>query len=136
MHQDSWTCLMVENGPGTISDEIRAALTMAACELHLSGKDKMMMDSGVCEGIIQTAWTTHMVGMRSGVLFRAHVTDDTADGYKVNFLINTDDLSLGADLLRRLKDTGETPWGRGFGQVPCPELHQFYDLRTPARMLN
>jgi hypothetical protein len=137
MSHDSWNCLLVEEGPGILSDEVCLSLKIAACELHLGKVDKKLIDTGVCNGIIQTQWETRMVGAHSGVLFRAQVTDETVDGYKVNFLLNTEDLKTGAALLRKLKDGRDLPWTSGAGRLPCPELYEFRDLRAiRRRMLN
>lgn len=136
-HGDSWSCIMVEDGPGTISDEVRMALKMAACELYLDKLDRKLIDNEVCDGVIETAWKTKLVGTRSGVLFHAHIVGYTTDGYKVNFLLETADLDRGADYLRELKERESLPFDRGLGLAPCPDLYEFHDLRTiRKKMLN
>lgn len=135
MSYDSWTCLMVEKGPGMITDEVRAALKMAACDLHLKKWERMHIVSDVCNGIIETAWDTHLVGTRSGVLFRTQIDSETGD-YRVNFLLSTDDLERGAEVLREMEEKGQGVWGTSPEPFPCPALYQFYDLNRTSRRLN
>src|SRR3989338_10824593 len=116
---DSWTCLMVEKGPGMIPDEVRAALKMAACDLHLKRWDKMHIVSDVCEGIIETAWETQTVGTRSGVLFRTQLGCEAGE-YLVNFLLSVDDLTRGAEIIRETEERGVGVWGRSEERFPCP----------------
>ena len=135
MSNDSWTCLMVEKGPGMISDDVRAALKMAACDLHRKKWDRMHIVSDVCDGIIETAWDTHMVGSRSGVLFRTQIGSEAGE-YHVNFLLNTEDLERGAEVLREMEERGEQVWGTSPAPFPCPALYRFYDLHRTSRRLN
>ena len=135
MSYDSWTCLMVEKGPGMIADKVCAALKMAACDLHLKKWDRMHIVSDVCDGIIETAWDTHSVGARSGVLFRTQIGSETGD-YMVNFLLNTNDLERGAEVLREMEERGEEVWGIAASPFPCEALYRFYDLHRTARRLN
>lgn len=130
--RDSWSCLLVEDGPGMLSDEVCAALKMAACRLHLERKDRTQLFTEVLDGVIETEWKTYPVGARSGVLFHAHV--DCKDGidFKVNFLLNMDDLKRGADFLRQLEEQTETPWGISSAPFPLSALYQFRDLRQGA----
>lgn len=125
---DSWSCLMVEKGPGVITDEVRAALKMAACNLSLKKIDRSKINSEVCDGIIQTAWDSHIVGSRSGILFRAQITEKSGD-YFVNFLLNEDDLKQGGELLRQLEEKRGGSWTAVQEPFPLKELHVFYDLR-------
>ncbi len=125
---------MVQKGPGMITDDIRAALKMAACDLHLKKWDRMHIVSDICDGIIETSWDTHTVGTRSGVLFRTQIGSDKGE-YMVNFLLNTDDLERGAEVLREMEEKGEAVWGKSAAPFPCPALYRFYDLhRTAHRM--
>lgn len=135
MSYDSWTCLMVEKGPGMITDEVRSALKMAACDLHFKKWERMHIVSDVCDGIIETAWETHTVGTRSGVLFRTQIGSEQGE-YMVNFLLNTDDLERGAEVLREMEEQGEKPWGTSAGRFPCPALYRFHDLHRTSRRLN
>ena len=45
---------MVDRGPGLIDDEVRRALKMAACELHLQKKDRIRIHKDVCDGVVST----------------------------------------------------------------------------------
>lgn len=115
---------MVEKGPGLLDERVRIGLKKAACELHLRGWDKMnMIDSKVCTGTIETEWKTFSVGARSGVLFKAQITEETGD-YKVNFLLNTRDLERGAEVLREMEEGGDM-WVRSTERFPVPELYEF-----------
>ena len=133
MSYDSWTILMVKNGPGLIADGVRNSLKAAACNLTLKKWDKMHIVNDHCTGRIQTAWTTHNVGGRSGVLFRAQVESDDGE-YLVNFLLSTEDLERGAEILRKMEEGGQGMWADGSGQIPCPELYEFYDLTESNRL--
>lgn len=135
MSYDSWTCLMVEKGPGMITDQVRAVLKMAARDLHLKKWDRMHIVSDVCDGIIETTWESHVVGTRSGVLFRTQIGSEQGD-YMVNFLLNTDDLNRGVEVLREMEERGLEAWGTASERFPCPELYRFYDLHRTSRRLN
>lgn len=135
MSYDSWTCLMVENGPGVITDHLRSSLKRAACELHLKRWDKMHIIEDGLNGVISTAWTSHMVGVRSGILFRTHFDAETAQDYKVNFLLSEDDLARGAEVIKEFYESAGVSWTEGDGSIPVPELYQFYDLRGSAKKL-
>lgn len=133
---DSWSCLSVERGPGMISDEVRNALKVAACDLYISKWDEMRIEDDVISGVIKTKWDTHLVGGRSGVLFRARI--DCADGtdYMVNFLFHEDDLERGAEIIRQMEERGGGTWRDAPSQIPCPELYQFQDLHVPRRRVH
>lgn len=133
---DSWTCLMVENGPGMISDHVRTALKAAACDLHLKKWDQMHLASDVVEGIIKTEWNTHVVGTKSGVLFRAQIDCEDGTDYKINFLLNEEDLKQGAEILRQMEERAGGAWESSSTRFPLPELYQFYDLRGPSRRMH
>lgn len=125
---DSWTCLMVEKGPGILDDTISDALKLAACELAYRKLDRMKMLNDVCDGVIQTEWKSHVVGSRSGILFRAQITESSGD-YFVNFLLSEDDLARGADIIREARESAESrPWKRSRRRVPIPELYEFRNL--------
>ena len=130
---DSWTCLMVENGPGMISDHVRTALKVAACDLHLKQWDQMHLTSDVVEGIIKTEWNTHVVGTKSGVLFRAQIDCENGTDYKINFLLNEEDLKHGAQILKEMEEGVGGHWESSSTRFPIPELYEFYDLRGPSR---
>ena len=125
---------MVEDGPGMLDDDVRAALKMAACDLSLKKWDQMHIVNDVCDGLIKTAWDSHVVGARSGILFRAQVATEAGD-YRVNFLLSEDDLKRGADIIREFEERGAGVWGKSGSPFPCPALYEFYDL-TDRRKLN
>ncbi len=125
MH-DSWTCIMVENGPGLLPEEVKLSLKVAACELHLRGLDEMLLSDDHCMGLIKTSWNTVSYGNRSGILFKSSVESETGE-YRVNFLLNRIDLETGSALIRRLKED-PTVVLTGKGRLPIDELYQFEDL--------
>lgn len=120
---------MVQRGPGIISDAVRAALTVAACRLQLNRHDSSRISSEVCDGYIETAWDTQLVGTRSGVLFKAQLDCDEGT-YQVNFLLSEDDLESGAAELERMSLEDEGEWVQGDGQIPVPALYEFLNLPT------
>lgn len=135
MNTDSWTCLLVENGTGVIDNRVRNALKCAACELYLRKWEKMHILNDVIDGIITTVWSTHLVGTRSGVLFRTEFDSEGTQNYKVNFLMSEEDLGRGADLLKQFE---ETPggWESTPVRVPVEALYQFNDLRPSRKQYN
>lgn len=136
MSYDSWTCLMVEKGPGMLSDEVCGALKSAACDLSLKKWDEMHIESDVISGIIKTEWNAHSVGGRSGILFRAQIDCDDGTDYKVNFLFNEDDLKRGAEIIRQMQEREGGSWLDCPVRIPVPELYRFYDLRGPSRRVH
>ncbi len=126
---------MVKKGPGMLSDEVRLALKLAACDLHRLRWDRMNIVNDVCEGVIQTAWDTHLVGMCAGVLFRAQIEGESG-AYQVNFLLSTDDLECGADILRDMEENGGYEWASSPAQIPCDELYRFHDLSQTSSRRN
>lgn len=129
MFYDSWTCLMVNNGYGPLPDELCAALKLAACNLAVKKQETILMSNNFCTGVLTTKWTSHTVGARSGILFRAHV--DTPKGeLKVNFLLNEDDLKRGAEVIREMEEGRDGVWVSSFGHIPDEELSRFYDLNN------
>ncbi len=130
---DSWTCVAVEKGPGVLPDPVRTALRNAACDLYLKKWDRMHLRGDLLEGIIQTAWTTHLIGTRSGVLFRAHVDCEDGTDYMVNFLLHERDLERGADIIRQHEEGAAEEWHNAPGGFPVPELYEFHNLREPMR---
>lgn len=127
---DSWTCLMVERGPGLISEEVRLALKIAACDLYLRQWEKMRIVNDVCDGIIETDWRTFVVHTRSGFLFRARIENVTG-GYQVNFLFNQKDLERGSDVLRKKYEEDGVVWNQAGEPFPIEELYQFGDSQVP-----
>lgn len=123
---DSWTCIMVEKGPGILPEDVKLSLKVAACELHLKGLDQMLISDKHCMGLIKTEWKTILYGERSGVLFKSQI-DSEAGTYHVNFLLNRTDLETGGELIRRLKEDPMIAF-MGTGHLPIEELHQFEDL--------
>ena len=133
---DSWTCLMVQNGPGILPDDVRTALKIAACQMNLSKKDRISISNDVCVCVVETEWDTYGVGSRSGVLFRAQITTDTSGGdFKVNFLLNREDLKRGAKLLRAYEE-GKISSHLADGPIPVEVLYEFHDLQKPKRTLH
>jgi len=130
MKNDSWTCLMVQDGPSMVSDEVRADLKIAACRLRLDKIGASRITGGVCDGYIETDNAHHMVGTRGGILFKSQITDENGD-YKVNFLLNEDDLDRGAKYLEEIEEGGSL-WVREPGEVPLPELYKFLDLGSTS----
>lgn len=135
MPYDSWTCLMVEDGPGLVPDMVRDALKMTACLLHLERRDRTLISSDVCDGTVSTEWATHAVGSRSGILFRASISASGGD-WRVNFLLHTRDLECGADILREREAVSLGPWRRSEGRIPCAALYEFSDLSRARRILH
>lgn len=128
MTWDSWSCLMVQNGPGLVPENICAALKKAACELHLKSRDRMPL-VGELDGVIETHWSSHFVGTRSGILFRSQF-DWEGGGCKINFLLSTEDLKRGAETLREMIEQEGGKWIESPEPFPVPELFKFYDLRS------
>ena len=124
---DSWTCVMVKNGPGLIDEDVKCAIKMAACDLFQRKIERNKLRNDVCEGYIQTEWKSRAVGARSGILFHAHITADDGD-YQVNFLLSEDDLERGAEFVRDIEERQESTL-RGNFRVPVEELYVFKDLR-------
>ena len=132
MPHDSWTVLMVQDGPGMLSDDVRTALKIAACELHLKRAERMRIKSHVCEGFIETEWKTKVIGARSGVLFRCQI-DSGGGNYRVNFLFSEKDLRRGADIIREIDEEGDMPWRMSETSReshPVKELFDFCDIQA------
>ncbi len=123
---DSWTCVMVDKGPGILDECVQLSLKVAACELHLEGFDQKLISNDVCTGLIKTTWSTHMLGTRAGILFKAQI-DNEAGEYFVNFLLSSEDLKTGGELIRKLKEE-PVYMVRGRGTVPVEDLYRFEDL--------
>ena len=128
MSYDSWTCLMVEKGPGILDDKVRLALKVAACDLRRRQHDRSLLSTSVCDGVIKTEWKSFAVGSRSGILFNAQITGERGD-YLVNFLLGEDDLDRGAELLREKFEEGgvyiDAPQ-----RFPVDELYKFENLHV------
>lgn len=133
---DSWTCLLVQKGPGLLSDVVCTVLKAAACDLHLKKWDEMRLTNDLVEGIIKTEWKSYTVGSRSGVLFRAQVDSEDGNDYKVNFLLNKKDLERGAEIIRQMEERTGDGWEQASFRFPLPELYQFHDLRGPSRYVH
>ena len=134
MSNDSWSCLMVQNGPGFIPDSIRTTLKAAACGLKLEGKDTSFIENDACSGIITTAWRTHLVGSISGVLFRSQFDFERASDCKVNFLLSIKDLDRGVALIREMEEREPGIWTNSSGKIPVDDLYKFYNLRATSQM--
>ncbi len=131
---DSWTCIGIDKGGGLLPDELMYALKMAACTLHLEKKKQLLFQSDECDGLIKTDWTDHLLGTRSGILFRAEVSSN-AQEWQVNFLLHERDLEHGARILEAggvLPD--DSDGGVANFRLPLEALYQFEDLRP--RTLN
>lgn len=133
---DSWTCLLVQNGPGMLPDNVCTALKVAACDLHLKKWDEIRLVNDIVEGILKTEWKTYVVGTRSGVLFRAHIDCENGTDYMVNFLLNERDLKKGAETLKQMEESAGGEWRESSTRFPIDELYQFYNLRGPSRQLH
>jgi hypothetical protein len=128
---DSWTCLMVQKGPGMLDDEIRLALKKAACCLSLASMDAMRIRETGCEGHIETEWRSYTVGGRSGILFRCAIETGARGGeFRVNFLLNRSDLERGREILERYEAGESDSWERGTAAIPLPQLYDFSDLNN------
>ena len=125
---DSWTCVMVDKGPGVLSDRVKLSLKVAACELHLDGFDQKLISNAVCTGLIKTSWSSHMIGTRAGILFKAQIDSETGE-YFVNFLLSSKDLKTGGELIRKLTEE-PVLMTRGRGTIPVEDLYRFEDLYT------
>ena len=134
MAHDSWSCLMVQNGPGVIPDSIRTTLKAAACKLKLSGKDTTLIENDACSGIITTAWKTHSVGSISGVLFRSQFDFEGALDCKVNFLLSVKDLERGVQIIREMEESEPGIWVNSPGKIAVSDLYRFYNLRATSQM--
>lgn len=94
----------------------------------------MSIKSTVCLGRIETDWDSHLVGTRSGMLFRAQIDSEDVQDFKVNFLMSTAALEKGAELIRQIKEGKDRVWARGNGRIPCAPLYDFTaDLRKPRK---
>ena len=133
---DSWSCLLVNKGPGLLPEKVSLVLKIAACDLHRQKWDTMRLSNDIAIGIISTEWNTYSVGGRSGVLFRAHVDCESGTDYQVNFLLSERDLEHGAKILQEREERGEIGWQESRTPFPIPELYQFKDLRGPSRGLH
>jgi hypothetical protein len=129
---DSWTCLLVQNGPGLLAESVRTALKDAACDLYHKKWDRMKMtNNDHCTGVIETDWKSYTLGARSGFLFKARITEESGD-YLVNFLYHSRDLKRGAELLEK-REQENVRWIANEETVPLPEL---YDFSNPPAQYN
>ncbi len=137
MSFDSWTCISVERGGGIVPDELKCAIKMAACQLHLDKRQHLLFESEFCSGYITTTWDSVRLGGCSGILFSVELDSDIDKktlSWRINFLLNTRDLEHGALLLEQgeYKDTdvmftAELPF-----RLPIEQLYAFNDLRSRA----
>ena len=128
MSFDSWTCLMVKNGPGMLPDDVCAELRLFACKMQQGHASEMYMRGKHCSGPLKTDWDSFSVGSRSGILFRAHF-DWKVGECQVNFLLGEDDLRAGARLIEEAMEKGsDGAWEMIDGTIPVPELYKFLDL--------
>ncbi len=127
MLPDSWSCVMVDKGPGMIDETTRTALKAAACHLHLQRVERMPVKGKGFDGVVTTEWKTYTLGTTSGVLFRSQIFSVSGD-YFVNFLLNRRDLETGSEILRQIEES-EPQWQRGEEAVPIEDLYRFTNLR-------
>ena len=131
MSFDSWTCLLVQDGPGLLPDQVMQALKAAACTLAINKVDTARIpNSDVCDGLITTEWQTHHVGACSGVLFCTHF-DWQGGECRVNFLLSEADLATGAEILKAYEEGLDQSLSIGVGRIPCDELYRFKNLKAP-----
>jgi hypothetical protein len=135
MSFDSWTCLAVPKGGGTIPDELMHVAKMSACRLHLEKRTSLLFTSDVCDGYITTSWEGQQIGSRSGIFFSVEASMDDEE-WQINFLMNTRDLEQGALLLEKGEEfdpedvmSVNLPF-----RLPLDRLYEFRDLRS--RTLN
>lgn len=126
---DSWTCIMVEKGPGLLDDSIGSALRKAACVLSHKGLDAAPFREKYCEGFIETNWKLVVYGSKAGIVFRTQVAADGGE-FKVNFLMSREDLKRGADILRAHEEGNYEFLVRSRGRPDLPELMDFSDLSS------
>lgn len=125
----SWTCVMVQKGPGIIPEDICNHLQFAACDLQLRRADRMkIVGDGPCNGIIETDWQSHLIGTRGGILFRAQVDGEEGE-YFINFLLSEDDLKHGAKMIMDRCKEKNIDWETTPGKFPLSELYDFRDLK-------
>ncbi len=127
MH-DSWSVLSVVKGPGVLDRTIIATLKVAAAKLHEARIDRSPITSDCCTGVIQTNWDSHLVGGRSGILFRSQI-DEESGSYFVNFLLSRDDLERGAEIIRDMEARSLGTYQTLSERIPVPDLYKFHDLR-------
>jgi hypothetical protein len=137
MSKDSWTCLLVEKGPALVDDAVRNALKRTACEMQLHRVDRLIVKNDIIDGVVTTTWSTHLIGTRSGVLFKSHLDSSTGSDYKVNFMLSVEDLERGAEIIKEYEEGARKNWSKVSGTLNIPDLYQFEDLRTVRRnMMN
>jgi len=127
---DSWTILMVQDGPGILPDDVRTALKLSACELSWKKRDCRHIVSDVCEGFIETKWETRIVGVRSGILFHSQITIGNGSNCRVNFLLSVDDLARGEKILREMEESGAYNWSMNEERFPIEDLYRFDNLQA------
>jgi hypothetical protein len=129
MHYDSWVCLMAGE-IGIVPDDVQLALKTAACDMRLEEKRVMIFGHDACDGEIETEWKSYSVGTHRGILFRSRVNQDLKS-YRVNFLLNEEDLKRGADILKKGFKSGAFVSGKSPGDpTQLPFLYQFNNLST------
>lgn len=123
MH-DSWVCLSVERGPNLLPQEVIDGLRRAACTLYAKRFDQMHIDDELMRGSIETEWRSHLIGTRSGILFRARIDCTKGEDYRVNFLYSEDDLKRGAECMLEEGIESGTPIFTT-ARLPVDELYEF-----------
>lgn len=115
-----------------LDENVMLVLKVAACDLYHDQVERKKIGHALCEGYIQTEWATHAVGTRSGILFHCQIESEGGE-YFVNFLLSIKDLEAGADVLRKIAESGRYGVGIGLGTLPIPAFYRFRDLR-PHRL--
>lgn len=132
---DSWTIVGVSEGPGLIPQDVSFALKLAACRLFKEKRNKLLFQSEICSGLIETEWDSKRLGSISGMLF--HVEVDAEKGtWQVNFLMNPADLERGAERLEDPDDENFEWLSRPSDEryrLPVAELYKFKDLSSRSR---
>jgi hypothetical protein len=124
---DSWTCIIHEKGPGLITDEVRAALTAAACELYPKKVSQHLFSTNVCSGIISCNWKYVAYLDRTGYIFRCQIDAELGEHF-VNFLLSEHDLEYGAEIVEMMRE-GEYVVSAPPSTLSVEEFMHFYDLR-------
>ena len=130
MSHDSWTYILVNNGPGLVPDQVQLRLKLEACTLYQHEKETATIQSRECTGTLKSTRQAFTVRARTGILFKAELQHEGESGvWQINFLLSIADLGRGKALLREIEE------GEGVARHPitemteeCPELYRFRDL--------
>ena len=131
MAYDSWTCIMVRNGPGLIPDLVRQRLKLEACRLYAKEKERAGFKTPECSGVLLSTRRAHSVGARTGILFKAEVEISGHPECQINFLLSVADLERGAQFVQQVEEANRAVMVPGMVDE-CPELYQFKNLSRRA----